>query len=196
MRIWSLILLCLFVSVPATAAEDEKELGFWFETQVVGNGSQRFIGWYERDLSDKFGFYAFAEKESDGYKQFYLGPKAKPFDWLTVGIGVGREFVPDESTSIRRSAYLNAELEKMSVWAIFENGGSGAWHKVTATYALNDRWGVGLMKETDLGFGPRVEYNIKKDVQFWIAVLRGGVPNSDGIAETRTTAVLGFNFSF
>lgn len=55
--------------------------------------------------------------------------------------------------------------------------------KVTAMYAVAEKFGAGLMKETDLGFGPRIEYNIKKNVQAWGAILRGRVLNADDARE-------------
>jgi len=56
---------------------------------------------------------------------------------------------------------------------------------------------LGLMHETDLGNGPRLEWNVRKDVQIWAALLRGNILNTDDIVvEKKLTALLAVNFSF
>lgn len=185
------LLLVMLISLPAMAAEtsEEKELGFWLEAQTISKNPSRLWGQYQRDIVDSFGLFVFVEQDSDGYEQYYLGPKWKPLEWLELGIGIGRETVPDEFTATRRAFFFNANWEKVGVSGSFENGGSGAWHKVTATYAFNKRFGAGLMDETALGLGPRVEYNIKKNIQVWGALLRNPTTKED-------VSVFAINFSF
>ena len=185
-----ILMLLVLVSLPAMAAEtSEEELGFWFEAQAISKNPSRLLGQYQRDLVGSFGLFVFVEQDSDGYEQYYLGPKWRPAEWLELGIGIGRETVPDEFTATRRAFFFSANWEKVGVSGSFENGGSGAWHKVTATYAFNKRFGAGLMDETNLGLGPRLEYNIKKNVQVWGALLR----NQD---TKENTSVFAINFSF
>ena len=185
-----ILMLLVLVSLPAMAAETgEEELGFWFEAQTISKNPSRLFGQWQRDLVGSFGLFVFVEQDSDGYEQHYLGPTWKPTEWLELGIGVGRETVPDEFTATRRAFFFSANWEKVGVSGSFENGGSGAWHKVTATYAVSKRIGVGVMDETGFEPGPRLEYNIKKNVQVWGALLR----NQD---TKENTSVLAINFSF
>jgi len=195
---WSLIFVLSLGSPPLLAAEsEEKELGLWVEAQAVsGKSPEKLILWYEKDFTDMLGFYALVSGESDRYRQFYVGPKVKPFDWLTIGVGIGRENFPNEFSGTRRNAYMNAELNGVSLWGIYETGPSGPWHKVTATYAVNERFGLGVMKEAGLGNGPRLEWNIRKNIQLWAAVLRGNALNADDVFEKKTTAMFAVNFSF
>lgn len=176
----------------ATETETEKEeLGFWFETQAVGsNKPWKAIGWYEPPTKGQFGFFMLAEYESDGYRSTYAGPTWKPISWFRVGAGVGAEQAPEEKIrSIRGAMFFEIDREKFNVFAIFENGGTGPWHKVTATYKPNEKFGIGGMKETDLGVGPRIEYNIRKNVQLWVAILHD--------IDTKTnTPMFAINFSF
>ena len=169
---WSLALMSL-ASPPLLAAEsEEKEAGLWVEAQAVsGKIPEKLILWYEKDFTDTIGMYALVSGESDRYRQFYIGPKFKPFDWLTFGAGIGQESFPDEFSGTRKNAYVNAESNGVSLWGIYETGPSGPWHKITGTYKLDERTGLGLMKETGLGIGPRLEYNMKNKVQVWGAVL-------------------------
>lgn len=186
-----LIMLWVFVSLPLLAAEtDEAKLPWWVETQAVsGKHPSKVIVWYEKDLTDRFGFYALAEKESaDGYTQSYVGPKFKFSDHLTLGVGIGRETMTGLS-GVRRNVYYDANWGKFSSFGTKETGPSGPWHKVTVTYAVNERWGVGLIDETDLGRGPRVEYNFANKTQLWI-----GIPRNRDTKET--AIVLGINISF
>lgn len=197
----SLIMMLLaFVSLPLLAAETGEAIKpWWAEVQVISNKNpSRALLWYEKDLTERFGFYALAEKESDGYAEFYIGPKVKAFDWLTLGVGVGHEVVPREFSSVRKNVYLNAELGKVSVWGLFENGRSGMWDKVTVTYAASDKFGAGVMHERSFGYGPRVEFNFgdTHKTQLWVAILQGRYPNADDIVQKTTTAIVGINASF
>lgn len=172
-RLWSLILLCLFVSVSAIAAEKDDELGFWFEVQAVsGDNPSKIIGWYEKDLTDSFGFYVLAEKESaDKYRQFYIGPTWRISPWLQVGVGIGRE-VMTGLNSVRKNFFFDANIGKVNAFGTFETGESGPWHKATLTYAFTEKFGAGLINETGFGNGLRAEFNTKierKKTQFWIA---------------------------
>lgn len=190
-----LVLILFFSAFPpfSKAAETEKkELGFWVELQAVSSRlPAKAIVWYERELTEQFGFFAFAWNESDGYREYIAGLTWKPFDGAQVGCGIGRETMSEEGSGSRRSCFAEVTFGKVNVYAAVERGGfSGRWHKVTATYALNEKFGVGVMKETDLGFGPRLEYNVPgTKMQVWGVVLHD---RSTG----ENTSMLAVNFSF
>ena len=195
-----ILMLLVFVSLPLLAAEteEEKELGLWVEAQGVSGGRPaRAIIWYEKDITDSFGFFAFAWKESDGYHEFVAGPTWKPFDGAQIGCGIGRETTREEGSGSRRSCFAEVALGKVNFYAAVERGGfSGPWKKLTATYVLFERFGIGLMHETGLGNGPRLEWNVRKDIQVWAALLRGNALNAEDVLEKKSTALIAVNFSF
>lgn len=199
----SLISIAIFllglVTLPVLAAgtEEEKELGFWVEAQVVSKQPSRAILWYEKDVTEQFGFFAFVWKESDGYREILVGPTWKPLEGLQLGVGIGREAMPEEGRGSRRLFFFNATKGNLNLYGSFEDGRtSGPWHKVTATYAVSEKLGVGVMKETGLGLGPRVQYSVGKNVQVWGAALRGDIPNADDVLQKKTTVLFGINYSF
>jgi len=197
-KVWSLILvvmLCLLAPLPLLAvekSEEPKELGFWFEGRAVSNGSSSIVGWYELRLIGKLGFYVLGEVENSGYRQMYAGPTLQLLPWLQIGAGVGAEHVPDEltaSNTTRTNVFVAVDTEKFYSFITFENGGSGSWHRVHALYRVTGNVAIGAMDETDLGFGPRVEYNIKKNVTAWVALLHDR-------NEQKSHMVFAINFSF
>ena len=179
------LMLCSLISLTSIAAETGRQ-GFWFEVQVAKDKPSKVIGYYERDLTDSFGIYVLTEAESDGYRQAYGGPKWKPLSWLEVGVGIGKENVPN---AMRRNAFFSIDKDRFSIFGTFENGGSGPWHKITAVYKIYETVGVGAMDETLLGFGPRVEYNLKRKLTLWGALLHD---RDTG----KTVSTLAANFSF
>ena len=197
----SLMLMLCLVSLPisAIAAEEKEEpksLGFWFEGQMISNGTSKVTGYYEHSLTESFGFYVLAETESTGYREAYAGPTFKPFSWLQVGIGVGIEHMPDTEdapNSARYNAFFNIDWKNVAAYGTLEGGGSGLWHHVRATYKLFDeRIAIGVMDETDLGIGPRLEYNFSikaVHMQIWGAVLY-----NYNAGETMSTAAINFSF--
>jgi len=192
--------LAIIFSPGARAAETEEAKPWWIEVQAVSRKQPaRAIIWYERELTSTFGFFAFMWKESDRYRELLIGPTWKPLEDVQLGCGVGREYLPDEGgRGPRSTCFVEASRRKFSLAALFENGrASGSWNKTTVTYTLSERFGMGLMHETDLGNGPRLEWNVRKDVQIWAALLRGNILNTDDIVvEKKLTALLAVNFSF
>ena len=199
-----ILMLLVFVSLPLLAAEtnEEKELGFWVEAQVLSRKQpSRAIIWYEKDITDSLGFFAFVWKESQGYSEYIAGPTWKPIEGLQFGLGVGRETVPEEGLGSRRMFFFEANPnEQWNLHGSFERGrASGPWHKVTATYAFSEKFGAGAMDETLLGRGPQLEFNTKvegKKTQVWIGLLRGKILDDEGAARKQTTAIFGVNVSF
>lgn len=177
-KLSSLLLMCLFVSVSAIAAEkdDEKELGFWFEGRLDSKKSSQVVGWYERQLTDRFGIYGLVSMESDDrYRQGYAGLTMKPspeaLPWLQVGAGIGRER-DSESSGVRRNLFVSVDAEKVDCFATYETGYTGPWHRVNCVYHTSERISVGAMQETNLGLAPRAEYHIKKNFTVWGALFR------------------------
>jgi len=182
------LMTLVFVSVPVMAADDEKDLGFWVEVKTQSNGVAGAVGWYEKELTKNFGFYAAVIVETGKYREFYVGPYWKPTDWLQLGVAIGRE--SDQGTnSFRRNAFAQIDTEKVFALAIYENGGSGPWHRVHAVYHLNEKSSVGGMTERFLGHGPRAEYKIAKNVTVWSALLRNQTTKE-------STSLFAVNFSF
>jgi len=193
-RICSLIILMLcLVVLPAFAADEPKELGFWFEAQAAGNTKPwKFTTLYEPPTKGRFGFFVTADQWSDEYRVAYTGPTFKVTEWLKVGIGIGGEqTTPEEGAHqyFRCAMTLEVNLGKISAFGTFENGGTGPWHRVSAVYKISEKIGVGGMSETDIGIGPRVEYRIAKNFQIWGALLRDPT-------ETSYTPILAINYSF
>ena len=202
MKKWSLILAifvltALYAAVSLATETDEKELGFWVEVQKPSGKPARAILWFERDVTEQFGFFAFAWNESDGYREYLAGPTWKPFKGLQLGLGFGHETIPGEGSGARRIFLLDATKDDINVYVAFERGrASGPWKKITATYALSERFGLGIMHATGLGNGPRVEWNVRKNIQVWGTLLHDRTLETGNGIEKRTTALLAINFSF
>lgn len=198
-KLCTLIILTLFClsSVPVLAAEESDDMGFWFEAGAASgkNHASWVTGYWDHSFTDSIGVYALVDTESDGYREFYAGPKVKLTEWLEVGVAVGRESIRGElRNSARRNAFVSVNTDKVSAYATYENGASGPWHKAYALYKVTDSVSAGAMYETTFGRGIRFDYNVKKNVTVWAASLRkDDEKNPD---KKVTTTLLAANFSF
>ncbi|MCR4275790.1 MAG: hypothetical protein NUV90_00160, partial [Candidatus Parcubacteria bacterium] len=162
-----LMLLCLSVSLPLLAAETDeeaKELGFWVELQTVSSRlPAKAIVWYERELTENFGLYAFVWKEADGYQEYIVGPTWKPVEELQLGCGIGRESTREEGRGARWSCFADATIGKLNLSGAAENGRiSGPWKKITVTYAVTNLLEPGFIYETGFGNGLILKLNEQK----------------------------------
>lgn len=194
-----LVLTALYAAVSLAAEETEaKELGFWVETQVSSAKlPAKAIVWFERDVTEKFGFFAFLWKESDGYNEYIAGPYLKPVEDVQLGVGIGRETVREEGQGTRRMFFLDATRNNFNFYFAAEGGKiSGPWKKATLTYAVNERFEVGVIHETGFDNGLLLKWNARKNLQFWTAIQRGNVPGTDDILEKKSILRIAINFSF
>lgn len=187
-----LSLFCL-ASLPVMAAEEEDHgLGFWAEAGAASgkNHASWLTGYYDHKFTDSLGMYVVVDTESDGYHEWYVGPKIELTKGFEIGIATGRESIRGElPNSPRHNAFASIDTDKVSVYATFERGPSGSWHKIYALYKATETVSAGAMYETNFGIGPRVEYTIAKNVTVWGAVLHNGDTKE-------TTSLLAVNFSF
>ena len=197
-KLFSTLILMLFclVSLPVMAAEEDAGMGFWFEARTAsGSKPSEIVGYYERGFTDTFGVYVVAVADSSRYREVYAGPTWNPTKWLQVGIGFGREITRDMPNSPRRNAWVAIETDKVSAFATYENGGSGPWHKAYVLYKVTESVSAGVMNETFLGRGLRVEYTIAKKIAFAENVTIWGALLHDRDTK-ETTSLLAVNFSF
>ena len=187
-----ILLLFSFASLPAVAAEDEDHgLGFWAEAGAASGKDHAswLTGYYDHSFTDSIGVYALVDIESDGYHEWYIGPKMKLAEGVEIGIATGRESIRGElKNSARRNAFVSVDTERVSAYVTYENGASGPWHKAYVLYKVTESVSAGVMNETFYGRGLRAEYNFGK-ATVWIAVLR----NPD---EHKTTTLAVINSTF
>lgn len=154
-------LLCVLLITNAVHAGG----ALWIEELGSKNGSSTTV-WIEHELSSSIGVYAAGTRDSDGYAAAYGGPTWKPFEWLELGIGIGRENRP---YAVRRNAFVSIEKDSISGFVSLESGSSGRWYKAHATHIIQSV-GVGIHSEAGFGTGPRIEYTPVKNMQIWGAL--------------------------
>jgi hypothetical protein len=178
----SLLFAVMFVST-AFAADEEPGIGFWTEVQVSNRSPKaEAIVYFDHMVTETVGFYFVLQKQTDGYREFYVGPKVKLADGVEAGVGLGRE----AGSHTMRNAWFSVDNDHLEFYTTFEKG-AVLWNKTTFVLKLGEKWNLGVMRESDRGIGPRVEYNLAKGWQTWVAVMK-----KDGVTSTK----LALNHSF
>ena len=112
------------------------------------------------------------------WSESFVGLTYSPSDTLNVGFAYG---VEDAKRHGRYGASLWTKRENVSLLALYEDGGSGPWHKAVLNYSTG-KWDIGLMNQAFVGTGPRVARNFGK-LSVWSALLfeKGGQKGILGI---------------
>lgn len=128
--------------------------------------------WFQQNLFGKVGMFTWGQI-SPTYRQTYTGASYQFTSWLQAGVGGGIE----RADSIARlGSFLYVAKRKDSLFAIYENGGSGRWHLVVTNHQIGkSQFGIGLHNQEFVGTGPRAEVNFGP-LKFWAAPLweKGG----------------------
>jgi hypothetical protein len=143
-----LLALALTISVKA-----ETTLGVYDD---LATGSKSFDLNVSRNLNEKVGMFAYATV-SEYWSEAYAGPTFSPNANCQVGLGLG---VESGQSSARWGGFAWAGQGKASILYLFEDGGSGAWHKLKAGYQVSPRVSVAVLEKTSAGLGLNVEYKL------------------------------------
>ena len=105
---------------------------------------------------------------SQNWSEAYFGVAYSPWSWLYFGAGFDLE-TAIHPWRIGTIVLLSNKLG--SALFIFEESGSGYWYRSILNYKINKKIGAGLMSEKRLGTEIRMEANLNKTIQIWVAGL-------------------------
>lgn len=174
-----LLLLVVVLSSNVASAAD-----FWTEVQATRSKGLS-INQVNAGLTgggDTLGYFAFAQLLNIGYQQFYAGPKVNPTDWLEIGVGVGAEKTPSSDWMTRTAGYVWMGKENLSLLGVYENGGTGPWHKVVLMYKVTSDLSLGIQNQAFFGTGARAEYALGKSTSLWGTVLKNEIGYTSSVA--------------
>lgn len=176
----AIISVVLFPSVAMAQAT-----GFVEVQTVIADGSaanQINLSLSGQLPAKNLGWFAWA-LTSKGWSEAYVGLAYSPADWISIQAGYGLE-TADDSGRFGGSIWTGKGAN--SVFFAYEKGGSGSWHKLVLNHRFNNWLGAGVLDQTFLGTGPRVEVMTGK-IKVWAAQLwLHGKPT--------TTAAVSYNF--
>lgn len=91
----------------------------------------------------------------EGYAQEYGGPTFNLKPWFQGGLGAGAEF--HDSDAFLRLNIWGSTTYGPATLLIWTEHGQAFWGRLEAKYQVKDFFNVGLMSQTSLGTGPRLE---------------------------------------
>ncbi len=134
---------------------------FEFQAKQVGNAEvwkyTSTVAFGEK-LSSHLGWTGFV-LSSNTWSEAYVGPTYSPKSWLTVATCLG---VEEDAQISRFAAWYYLSNGNWSLFHVMEDGGSGRWHKLLASYDFG-RGKVQYWDQDGLGRGPRLEVNLPGD---------------------------------
>lgn len=127
--------------------------------------------WLQGPVKGKVGYFAWA-LSSKAWSEGYAGLNYTVLKGVEIGVGGGLE---TNKSPARLGSYLFTSRGKFTGLAIYENGGSGYWDRVTGNYTVFSREGFGVgfggMHEAFKGYGPRYQLNLGKKFTVWGSLL-------------------------
>lgn len=112
--------------------------------------------------------YACASKN---WSEAYVGKVFSPAAWLEIAAGLGLE---DAKNPVRLGGWVWLGEGRVSFIHLFEDGGSGEWHKSIAAYQISDSLKAGLIDRAFYGRGITAEYKLGNGSKLNGAVYEGG----------------------
>ncbi|MDO8524327.1 MAG: hypothetical protein Q7R99_01715 [bacterium] len=124
------------------------------ENRIIENAVTNHFSLYESyDLAKNVQLFGFSTT-SESYCEGYAGVGYLAKSWLQISAGLGLETNPNPW---RITASLWTGKGPASLLAIYENGGSGYWYKILATYSLGKYVAVGVHTKRFMGIGPYLQ---------------------------------------
>ena len=127
----------------------------------LSSGSVCFDLFAQDQISTELGWFSYF-LVTDGWSEAYVGPTYSPNPNLQIGLGYGLEQADDPG---RFGGYVWAGKGKFSATWLFEDGGTGPWHRLNLGYQIDPRWRVVLSDRSFYGKGVSVEYQLDKQVK-------------------------------
>lgn len=106
-----------------------------------------------------------------GWSEAYVGKVFAPASWAEIAVGVGLE---DAANPVRLGGWVWLGEGHYSLIHLFEDGGSGEWHKTIAAYQISDSVKAGLIDRAFYGRGITAEYNLGNGSKLNGAMYEGG----------------------
>ncbi len=160
-----LIALALIVFVAPLFA------GNFAEVQVSvapdGKAAPQFNIWIQKPVGHGFSVFGWGIG-SQAWSEGLVGLDYAPTKWLEVNAGLGLE---EAKNNHRASASVWVGGNKADAIILWENGGSGSWHKAVVGYQATKRLKVGAMTVAGVGTGPRMDVSISPKLVVWAAAL-------------------------
>lgn len=148
----------LFVLLsPFISEACEREIAFVeMETRIIrGKLIPEGKVLFARPITDNLGAFMFFH--GDGNPEGYIGPSFFFGPCLKIGIGIGLQ--KTERNPIRYGNFFQFERGNYSTFGRLEAGGDGFFTKLELNRRIESWYGVGFLYETNLGIGPRIQFN-------------------------------------
>jgi len=96
---------------------------------------------------------------SKNWAKAIMGATYSPTPWVDLGLGIGLE---QADSPIRISGWARLNQGDVSFCHLFEDGGSGPWHKTTLTMKVDEYLSIGAIDRSFMGRGAFAEYAISE----------------------------------
>lgn len=123
------------------------------------NGQKTYQFLLEGQTSTKdVGYFAYA-LESKCWNEAYAGFTYSPTTWSQIALGYGQEQMPDPT---RFGGWIWLGKGKVSCLYLFEDGGSGPWHKTVIQYQATPVVSLGVVSLMNQKLAPMAEIKLNK----------------------------------
>lgn len=163
------VMVFMLLSISPVFSADFAELQV---VSVEGRVTPQLNVWFDGTLNrSEFGWFLWSLNKED-YAEAYAGFSWTPAPWIQVGLGYGAEY-NDGPIVGRFGSFVWVGKGKFSLIGFYEDLGSGPWHKVVGTYAVTDRFKLGVLDQTFKGTGPYAEWKVNPNWKLWASYVTG-----------------------
>lgn len=138
----------------------------------LATGGISFDLFGQSEISDQFGWFGYFLVTDGGYSEAYLGPTWAPISNLEIGLGYGIEAADDPG---RFGGYVWTGKGKASLLCLYEDGGSGPWHRINLGYQVTPKLYLGVSDRSFYGKGALIWYKLDEKVNLQLNVYEEAV---------------------
>lgn len=173
MLVWAVAVSLIFTAQAQAEETETSPSPISGSVEFIGyRGDFAFWGYAERKVTGKAALSISAAKYKSGFQEVTFGPTYHFTPELQMGVSLGAvQYTSSDSSRFVVSVFGSLETEHLKAEALFEKYARDPqpYYRAYAQTPVVGNWTAGFHGEQGVGWGPRINWSINKNIDLWLA---------------------------